>query len=812
MVMARTKEGLEPIEISCFYEELPVLGIGHIVPQHSAILPGFNVPVGIHANHMNMCKFSDARDPGFLAVCGELREWIVKVKMEATQDWNLRPVAVVGNNSQNAFGAPFLVPYTRNPNFVGRAETIEKIEYQLAQGRGVANETSQRRASLHGLGGIGKTQIALEYVYRIRAVRPYLSVYWVHASSSQRFYQSYFTIAQEWQIPIPNESNAALLSSVKYCLESANDRCPWLMVVDNADDLELFSSQLTQRREATVNPNTAGSSTEGDVNLAQYLPETPHGAILITTRNKQVGVRLTKGKLPLEVSAMDPDEATNLLYKLLDTSLTANEAASLAARLDYLPLAMSQAAAFTLENSISVSDYLQLIDRSDQDFINLLSEEFETVGKDSGTPQALAQTWIISFEQIQGLNPLAAEFLSLMAFFDRVGIPYEFLSIYSKHRPNEEQKGELELIKAVGVLKAFSFVTESAKYKDLNMHRLVHLVTRKWLSAKGTTYHFQRQALFTVARAFPCTFEDYEKCNLYLPHAISLQKLKFVGTMDEEIAIGVLRYRKGNFVNEEVIRRGLDAQALKWAISDAQARRAELGDDHPETLEELTYLALRYEHEGLTSEAVKTMEQVLNTSKEVLGSEHHDTLARMDYLVRIYSTARQWKEAEQLAVHVVETRSRLFGEEHRDTMISKDKLAGIYLEQKQLGLAESLSLDVLRFRERVLGLEHPSTVHTLLCLAQIRMLQGLFADAFDLVNSSIQRWKRVGNQDDPVCKEAIATRETLRRVLQNKEVIDKKVNELGKKLRRLKKMLWRRKVRWKRWRRKTRTRPRRKRN
>ncbi|KAJ4303989.1 hypothetical protein N0V88_001593 [Collariella sp. IMI 366227] len=100
MVMARSKEQI-PIEISCFYEELPVIGIGAIVPQHSAILPGFNVAIGIHANHMNMCKFSVPQDPGFLAVCGELREWIGKIKEKASQSWSLGPLAVGGRSSEN---------------------------------------------------------------------------------------------------------------------------------------------------------------------------------------------------------------------------------------------------------------------------------------------------------------------------------------------------------------------------------------------------------------------------------------------------------------------------------------------------------------------------------------------------------------------------------------------------------------------------------------------------------------------------------------------------------------------------------------
>ncbi|KAF2237565.1 hypothetical protein EV356DRAFT_433129, partial [Viridothelium virens] len=75
MIRSRSQNGLRPIEITCFYEELPLPGIGTVVPSHSAILPGYN-SIGIRQNHMEMTKFEHEGDPGFEAVAGELRRWI----------------------------------------------------------------------------------------------------------------------------------------------------------------------------------------------------------------------------------------------------------------------------------------------------------------------------------------------------------------------------------------------------------------------------------------------------------------------------------------------------------------------------------------------------------------------------------------------------------------------------------------------------------------------------------------------------------------------------------------------------------------
>ncbi|CAI7593607.1 unnamed protein product [Penicillium palitans] len=79
MVKSRSAQSLPPIEITCFYEEMPLPGIGLVVPQDSAILPGY-IPIGIHGNHMDMTKFAGPTDPGLLAVCGEMRRWIKDLK------------------------------------------------------------------------------------------------------------------------------------------------------------------------------------------------------------------------------------------------------------------------------------------------------------------------------------------------------------------------------------------------------------------------------------------------------------------------------------------------------------------------------------------------------------------------------------------------------------------------------------------------------------------------------------------------------------------------------------------------------------
>ncbi|KAH6848197.1 hypothetical protein B0I37DRAFT_376932 [Chaetomium sp. MPI-CAGE-AT-0009] len=514
-------------------------------------------------------------------------------------------------------GPWFLVPYPRNDSFVGRTAVLRELQ-QLPLKPG-----SQARVALFGLGGIGKTQIALEYTYWLQETCPDMSVFWVHATNAERFRQAYASIAQACQLPGYDDPKTDVLALVKRWLEG-KDGGRWLMVIDNADNTQLFFGQQSGSE------NGSASSHVG--NLGRYLPECLHGAILVTTRNKQTGSKLTKGKRPIEIGKMDEDETAQLLGARLDgVNIALDESLALSARLEYLPLALVQAAAFIQENTITISEYLELLDKSDQDLVDLLSEEFETAGRDSETPRAVAETWILSFEQIQRQNAFAGELLSLMSLFDRQAIPLEFLSRYSKQQ-GDEQRGEIQLTKALGVVKAFCFIVGDNGH-EFDMHRLVQLVTQKWLGRKGTIRQFVEQALLVVSEAYP--FGNYEKraiCSAYLPHVYAVLKLDGTGSRGERVARASLLHCAGGL----------------------------------------------FLYQGEWKDAEKFCERAVELRRAVLGEEHFDTLSSMDSLASTYQNQGRWKEAEALEVRVIETLKRVLGEKHPGTLSSIGNLASTY--------------------------------------------------------------------------------------------------------------------------------------
>ncbi|KAK0627900.1 hypothetical protein B0T14DRAFT_451216 [Immersiella caudata] len=769
-----------PIEISCFYEELPLPGIGRIVPRESAVLPGY-ISIGIHANHMDMARFRAADDPGFLAVCSELRRWVEAVA--TTQGKPERQhVPAPGTEGQSLLpessgsgGAVFFVPYPRNAAFTGRSAIIEKLQKQPLQ------SGSQARTALFGLGGIGKTQIALEYAYRMRDTHPDISVFWVHASSAERFRQSFVSIATLRRIPGHDDPKADVLVLVTRWLEEnkikSGDSGPgpgpgrWLMILDNADDAQLFFPPPPRH---SSNPGEYKTNTEG---LGRYIPECAHGSVLVTTRNKQVGVKLSKGTMPpIEVDRMDESESEQILRTCLgveegnDTLLR-----TLASRLEHLPLALVQAAAFIDANTTAISEYLRLLDDSDHLLVDLLSEEFETVGRDSKAPRAVAETWIVSFEQIQRQDSLAGELLSLMSFFDRQAIPSKFLGLYIERQrgfgngSNASQgndthitrmgKDSLRLQKALGILKAFSFfmptVDENGQ-QTLSTHRLVQLVTKKWLASRmegeaprTMRDHFAGRALIILSSVFPFgDFENWETCRRYLPHVDAVLKHGIEDrreSRDERRAMAALLHAAGAYLSSQ----GRWKEAEEMQHQGVELRTELLGNENVDTLQSMGNLAFTYHSQGRLEKAESMFQDVAEGTVRLLGEEDPLSLTCMGNLASVYQAQGKWREAEALETRVVNGREKTLGEEHPDTLVAMGNLASTLWNLNRLQETERLERRVMEVTVKVRGGEHPLALTAMGNLASTYRSQGRWSEAEELEVQVVEASVRVLGREHP---------------------------------------------------------------
>ena len=468
-----------------------------------------------------------------------------------------------------------------------------------------------------------KSQIAIHYAYWLCDRRPDLAIFWVHASSVDRFREAYQQIADELTIPGTSDISSDLLAIVCHWLK-AKLKTPWLMIIDNADEMDMFSAEPTA------------------LNLARYIPDCPHGAILVTTRNKQVGIRVTRGRGLVEVPSMDLRDCEQLISQIIPGSdIGSNEMRKLVETMDYLPLAISQAAAFMQENFISIAEYLEIYASEEKLLVERLSYSFSSEGRDDDLPSAVATTWIISFDRVRATNPRAADLMSLMAFLDRQAIPESMV----------QGQDASEIMMARATLIAFSLVTYDGRVHTYEMHRLVQMVMRRWLQTSGTADEWSRKALLVVYQALLKV--DISKINMSLFSACVVHAKAVLSHVQVE----------------------LEKDTTKGDLQYLTARLLHLQGDYPGAL-------------GLCKQAV-------SIHHHALGLDHRVTLSSLN-LAAVISQELGLDEAEHLFLQTLARRRRLFGETDGHTYDTLYNLATLFQRRGRLREAEHVLLYILR--------------------------------------------------------------------------------------------------------------------
>ena len=327
-----------------------------------------------------------------------------------------------------------------------------------------------------------KSRIAIEYCYNYKQEHPKANVFWIHCGNRARFEAAYHEVANALKVPGYGDLQRNPLQLLSDWLSDRKSG-PWLMILDNADDAEVW---IRPTGEEPVLPP-----------LATFIPRGFHGSVLITTRDSQVGKQLTNVKCkPIDVLALRPKDAEALLWsKLSEEELSPEDAKEITRALDYLPLAITQAAAFLDQNDITVAHYLQLYGDGKAQMDDLLEPEEHDTGRYYEIQNSVYHTWKISFEQIVRQALLASDTLSLMAMFDRQSIPMALL--------RTKVKTEIELLIAIGKLKAFSLIAEEAGGRSFSIHHIVQLSIQRWLTYRSKLVRWQEIALTTVHRNCP---------------------------------------------------------------------------------------------------------------------------------------------------------------------------------------------------------------------------------------------------------------------------------------------------------------------
>ena len=532
-----------------------------------------------------------------------------------------------------------------------------------------------------------KTRIALEYAFKHKNSNS-VSVFWVHASTAEQMEKAYQGIAKEARLVGAEDPKVDQLQLVKQWLED-KDSGDWVMVIDNADDEKVFFGEDEDQASGTSNFSNK---------LACYFPQHPNGSILLTTRNKKLGFKFAAVSGVINIQEMSVSESKSLLVEKLEKhNHDDDDLTKLVEVLQNLPLALVQAAAFIGENSQSVGEYLQMYHGSDASKIKLLTQNFEDNERHPDSKNPVAVTWAITFDQIRKNNYQAAELLSLMSVLDRQAIPKALLSA---------DKEEVELEKALGILKAFSLITVERNRHIFNLHRLVCLTTRNWLNMNKELGFWTGKALVLLSKLFPVgTYAKRKIWNVYLPHAHTVLNSSHLPVSKSNTQAILLLH-----VSEALETKGDYDQAEMMARRCVHLREEVLGEKDLDTLRSLRNLGAILWRQGKNEEAEEITRQALNGFEEFLGKEDYNTLGTLNNLGLVLSDQGKYEAAEDLHRQALSVEERILGKEHPDTLSRVNNLANVLANQGKYEAAGDLHRKALKAKEKILGKEHPDTL------------------------------------------------------------------------------------------------------
>jgi len=553
------------------------------------------------------------------------------------------------------------VPLRRNPNFTGRATLLADLRTALTSGQPAA-----LTQAISGLGGVGKTQLALEYAYRHTA--DYAVVWWVRAEEPAALSAGFAALAGPLDLP---EKAAAeqpvVVAAARRWLEH-NDG--WLLVFDNAPD---------------------------PAALRDFLPQGGAGHVLITSRYPAWrGVAS-----PLSVRVLE--RAESVAFLLRRTGQTDQAAAGvLAGELGDLPLALEQAGAYMETTGRALADYLSLFRQRQGDLLRR--------GRPSTDyPATVATTWEISFQQLQQTSPAAAGLLNLCAFLAPDDIPRELLGAGAAHLPESLAAALADPLagdEALAALRRYSLAEVSGD--ALAVHRLVQAVARDRL-AEEARRTWAEAAVRLVAEAFPSGEQDpsdvrtWPQCSRLLPHALA--------AAGHAEALQVAAEATGFLLNQAGLYLKGRAQyaAARAALERALAiDEAALGPQHPKVATDVNNLGTVLQDLGDLAGARAAYQRALAIGEAAYGPQHPAVATRVNNLGSVLQALGDLAGARAALERALAIDEAAYGPQHPAVARDVNNLGNVLQDLGDLAGARAALERALAIDEAAYGPQHPA--------------------------------------------------------------------------------------------------------
>lgn len=597
--------------------------------------------------------------------------------------------------------SPWVVPSAlRTQFFTGRETVLTTLNQRL---------TERRRAALSGLGGVGKTQLALEYATRYRNEYDH-GVFWVNAETVSGLTNSFAQIATALNLTAAASSDQEQM--IRAALEWFGAHDGWLLIFDNVESAE---------------------------HVRRFVLDANEGHVLITSREsvfQELGIARA-----LEVRDLAADEAVQFLLKRTGRESTDNageaaSAAELAGELGNLPLALEQAAAYITETAATFAEYLSAFRKRR---IRLLDRARAALSHDS-----VAVTWGANFEAIESSSPAAANVLRVSSLLAPDAIPFE-LFLKGAQRlggpiaaaiPDEDDI--LSMRELLRPLSHYSLIRTDEAVQTFGLHRLVQEIVRAALGDGGGRVHAS-QAIELLNAAFPePAFAVWAQCDRLIPHVVAI--MSWIDEYDiRPEAAGRLLTIAGRFLFD----RGRYTEAEPMAESALSIRERLLGPDHPDVAATLNVMAVVNLLQGRYAKAQSCHERALAIRERALGPDHTDVAATLSNLANVHFTCGRYSQAARLYQRAFDILERTLGPDHPGLANTINNLAETNNEMGLYKEALPLHKRALALRERALGPDHPHVALSLRNLGKSHWALGGYEEASEFHERALEIRERV---------------------------------------------------------------------
>ncbi|KAK3359535.1 hypothetical protein B0T25DRAFT_101496 [Lasiosphaeria hispida] len=699
------------------------------VREQSATYDGGNVRnIGLSVDHYGLNKFG-SKSESYQTILSKLNE--------------------VTRSSARPVKHHYAVPLETVHTYTERGDLSAELEQKLR----IRHEKSSvpYAVALHGLGGAGKSQLALAFAEKHKD--RYNPILWIDATDEEAVRSSFRRCAAELRLPEERaEKQESVLTDgvVQAVLRWLRDRTEaddeWLVIVDNADDFSW--------------------------GIQKIMPKGNRGSVIVTSRDSK-SVWLVPGACEaVHVDVMSPVEGVALLLQHMQFGAESasegirHHCGKIAQRLGYLALAIDLAGAY-IGNDFApgqaLSRYLADYDRHRDELLQM--DGFQGL---LPTQKTVWTVWDTTLEKIRREHSQAELLLTFLAQFKGSIFQDELfrLACLGMATVDAELDGEADEVMPAS-LRQFLLLNkgefDSFRYRQsrdvLVRYSLLQRVEGQW---PGVTMHSLVQwramlnepdrpwrwwyLVFILAACCQTTGarEPPEFRRHLMVHIPDIsennaedgdwrRREDFVGS-----SLGCVYYDEGRWDDAE-----------KLFVQVMETRKTKLGADHPDTLTSMANLASTYRNQGRWEEAEKLFVQVMETSKTKLGADHPDTLTSMANLASTYRNQGRWEEAEKLEVQVMETRKTKLGADHPSTLTSMANLASTYRNQGWWEEAEKLFVQVMETSKTKLGADHPDTLTSMANLASTYRNQGRWEEAEKLEVQVMETSKTKLGADHP---------------------------------------------------------------